>query len=157
MINKRGLQIAFGMIFSIILIAVIIAISFFVINYFLNLNECAEVSLFYNDFQNKVDTIWSSELASDEFTGRLPSGIETVCFGLLENGEGQEEYLELRTFRNRDANIFLLPVENACDIAFANIKHVKESGFQCFRVSENRVSIPLDKGSFDSLVSVGGN
>ena len=86
--EKRGsVQLSFGMIFSIIIIIVTVSIAFYVIAYFLDLRKCTEIGLFYKDFQDKIDDIWKSEFASEEFVGRLPSGIDGVCLGNLVDGE----------------------------------------------------------------------
>ena len=79
--GKRGeIYISFGMIFSVILIIAIIGVSFYAINYFLNLGKCAEISLFYQGFQNEIDEAWSSEIVKTTFVGKLPVEIESVCF-----------------------------------------------------------------------------
>lgn len=155
--NKGSIDLSFGMIFSIILIAAIIAVGFYTISYFLNLGKCTEVSLFYDDFQKAVNRAWNSEIARDEFSGSLPSGIESVCIGGLNSGNSifLKEVTELRRFRSQNANTFLYPVKKACNQAFANIEHIDiEDSFRCFPVVNKKVKIKLDKGSFDALVKI---
>ena len=155
--NKRGdISLSFGFIFSIILIAAIVGIAFYAISYFVDLGNCTEISLFYNDFQNSVDDAWASEITKDVFVGTLPSGIESVCIGDVEQGIDTEEYRELSRYGRFEANVFLYPPKKACDEAYKKIEHIniEELGFECFQVRDGKVSIGLEKGSFDSLVRI---
>ena len=156
--GKKGIiGMSFGMMFSIFLIIAIIAIAFYTINYFLDLQRCTEVSLFYQDFQDKVDTAWSSEITKREFTGSLPGGIKSVCFGNLNQSGAGEEYEELRKYRVFEANMFLYPIRKTCDLAYINIQHIdltELQGWHCFPVEGGKVETQLEKGSFDALVKI---
>lgn len=148
---------SFSMIFSIFLIISIIAIAFYTINYFLDLQRCTETSLFYQDFQDKVDRAWSSEITKQKFTGSLPRGIESVCFGDLNQQGLGEEYDELRKYRVFEANMFLYPIKKTCDLAYINIQHIDLSqlgGWHCFPTERGKVEIQLEKGNFDALVKI---
>ena len=156
--NKRGLQISFGIIFSIIIIIAIIGVAFYAISYFVDLGRCTDISLFHNDFQEEVNEIWNSEIARESFVGTLPGGIEAVCF---KNPESQVnlrggEYEELQDYFVTRGNTFLYPVESACGQESRIIDHLdlSELEWHCFGVREKQVRIPLEKGSFDSLVRV---
>ena len=153
------MSLPFGMIFSIILIAAIIGIGFYTINYFVNLGKCTEIGLFYQDFQDKVDRAWNSEITRDEFVGKLPNGIKSVCFGDLSQTLGRtgKEYDALRKYRNVDANMFLYPPEKSCGLEYRKIEHVDFSEldvFSCFSTTGGQVRIKLEKGSFDALVKI---
>ena len=157
--HKRGLELTFSMIFSIIIIIAIVGVSFYAINYFLNLGKCTEISLFFKEFKDEVDKAWASEITRDTYIGKLPRKIESVCFH--ENnaiGTG-EEYEELKDYFRIGGNIFLYPSEATCNQVYKKIQHVdlSELGWYCFPVRNNKVEIPLEKGSFDALVKVKKN
>ena len=153
---------SFAMIFSIILIGFIIATAVYAINFFLGISSCSNIGLFHSEFQRDVDKAWVSEISKDTFVGKLPRRIESVCLGsLMEPGEGvsSKEYSELRRFRNFEGNIFLYPPKKACDFGIETLEHVDLSGInglKCFPVNKGEIRFSLDKGSFDSLVKVGG-
>ena len=158
--EKRGdIELSFGMIFSIILIAVVIAVGIYAINYFVGLGKCSEVGLFYKDLKEEVDRAWNSEITRESFDSRLPSGIASVCFGSLENGGGKflEEYNALRRYRNQEGNVFLYPPEKSCDQPVLKVEHIDFSdlgNFECFDVIDGVVKFKLEKESFDNLVKV---
>ena len=152
---------AFGMIFSIILIAAIIGVAFYAISYFLNLGKCTEISLFYQEFQDEVDEAWNSEITRDRFVGSLPGGIKAVCFYDKDPGgsppNSREEYEALEDYFRIGGNIFLHPPERACGQVTLTIKHINLSGlgdWHCFETEKGEVTIHLEKGSFDSLVKI---
>ena len=59
--EKRGqIQISFGMIFSIIIIIAIVAVSIYVITIFLDFNKCGKVVLFYEDLEEEIQKAWES-------------------------------------------------------------------------------------------------
>jgi hypothetical protein len=164
--NKRGLQLTFGMIFSIIIIIAIVGVSFYAINYFLNLGKCTEISLFYQDFQKEVDKAWNSEITKETYIGNLPRKIESVCFLDREPEETTvsfgvgEEYEVLEDYFRIGGNMFIYPPEETCNQVYKTVQHIDVSeldGWHCFPVRENRVEIPIDKGSFDALVKVKKN
>lgn len=162
--GKRGQGVfgmSFGMIFSIILIIFILAAAFFVIRNFLNLSECADTGLFYDDLQNEVDKAWKSSFYQDVFEVKLPSRITYVCFGGLEQEPGsateKEKQDELKSdYFGRGNNVFLYPNSKACDsrLASYNLTHVDIEKFFCISESGGKLSVKLEKGSFDALVKV---
>lgn len=161
MSNKRGLELSFGLIFSLILIAAIIGVAFYAINYFLNLGSCTEVSLFYQNFQEEIDEAWNSEITRDRFLGDLPNGIKAVCFYDRDLGvniePGGEEFEALEGYTHIGGNTFLFPPERACKQVSRTTEHVDflELGeWHCFPVEKGKVTIPFEKGSFDSLVKI---
>ena len=158
--QKRGvISISFSMIFSVILIIAIIGVSFYAINYFLNLGKCAEISLFYQGFQNEIDEAWSSEIARTTFVGKLPGDIESVCFRESGASGVGKEYEASEDYFRTGGNMFLYPPERACNQVLIKAKHIDLTGFGwgCFSVRDNRVEIPIEKGSFDALVKIKRN
>ena len=142
-----------------ILIAAIVGIAFYAIGYFLNLGKCTEVSLFYQNFQEEIDEAWNSEITRDRFSGDLPNGIKAVCFydrNLGLEGRG-EEFEALEGYTHIGGNTFLFPPEKACKQISRTTKHVdfSELGeWYCFPTEKGKVTIPFEKGSFDSLVKI---
>ena len=156
--NKRGIQLSFGFIFSVILIAVIVFVGFYAISKFMGITDCANTAVFYDDFRSEVNRAWNSEIYQGVFEGNLPKGIEEVCLGnLSETDIGK--YEDLETFFYSDFNVFLRPVEKACvDSAALKINHLEFdfSGIECFRVRNGKIALNLKKGSFDANVILNG-
>ena len=165
--NKRGsIEISFGMIFSIIIIIAIIGVAVYAITTFMDFGNSASIGLFYNDFQETVDEIWSSATTNKIVSFSLPNSIEFVCFGSIANGINSLRYetqlKELRRsssgFQQQTNNIFLYPSVKAKDLAFNKINRIDltsiENGFDCFEAKSGKVIIRLSKGEFQSLVKV---
>lgn len=89
MINKDGqTQISFGLIFSMILIIFFITFAIYGIGKFLCLSKAAQVEIFKNDLQNKINLMRESTQGSSNSSNYyLPRKIEQVCFhdGEFEN------------------------------------------------------------------------
>jgi len=156
MFNKRGQSqfMSIGVIFSIIIIIALLGVSIYVVTKFVGIGRCADMALFKKDFQEKIDRAWSSEIVNDIFIGKLPSGVESVCF----NGEGGigREYNALKLYLRNDANVFFYPPDQACNSPWTKINHIKIDKWQCFSVEDGKVEIGILKGSFDSLVNIVG-
>jgi len=150
---------SFAMIFSIIIIIAILGVAIYVINTFLGLQKCTEQSLFYDELQKEVDRVWNSERTVTTFTGRLPRGVDSVCFGNSDsvNPAYREEYEVFRRYFRVDANLFLYPPEQACDPEYLTLEHAsfeELGGFTCFEADGREVKIGIEKGSFDPLVRI---
>jgi len=170
MIKKRAkkgqLEISFSMIFSIIVIIAIVATSFYVIRFFLNLNKCNEVGFFFNDFQKKVDSAWASGDTQSTFESDLPGSIRAVCFGNYSlvaptgNTADMQKYNEMKDYikSRRDKNLFIYPISGSCDsnLAYYDLKHSIPAGgqFFCINTQDGKLSVKLSKTSSDSLVKL---
>tara|TARA_Y100000310_G_scaffold343518_1_gene451574 strand:- start:2599 stop:3105 length:507 start_codon:yes stop_codon:yes gene_type:complete len=165
--EKRGaLSLSFGMIFSILMIVAILGIAFFAISHFLNLQKCTTTTLFHQDFQNKINSAWSAEIVSEEFSLSLPSRIKLVCFGDLENpgtltGETKKAYEELEKYstlkQQEESNLFLHPQEKSCDMGYVRVSHIDLSEldkFTCFETRDGKIKLEIEKGSEDALVKI---
>ena len=157
--KKRGqIELSFGMIFSILAIISIIAIGFYVIRVFLELNKCTDIGYFYEKLANEVDKAWKSPIYRGSFKGQLPGKIEKVCFGDL-NGDFDEDYeniyKELRRYAVLEKNVFMHPIKEACEeLAYYKLEHVNIEEFFCADVINSEASIKLEKGSTDALVKL---
>ncbi len=160
--KKKGqFQISFGMIFSIIIIVATIAVSGYVITNFLKISKCSDIGLFYNDLQKDVDKAWASEITNNLFEGKLPGGIESVCFGNVSSslGDKSEEAEFLRRYYRQDKNIFLYPTQRACDsnLAYHKLNHIQLSEFFCVSADSGKVSFRISKSNQESLVRISPN
>lgn len=148
----------FSVIFSIILIAVFIAVAFYFIGIFMDWWGCADSGQFIDDFQLEVDNAWKSQSSDKIFSGSLSSGIEYVCFADLSqsssgNSIEREIYQELKKNADYTANLFFYPAKEAC-IKSTFIEHIKFSGNPYCIPVNGRVEIKLEKRFDENLVNV---
>lgn len=155
---KRGqLEISFGMIFSIIIIIAVLAISFYVIQYFTNLTKCSTLGLFYEDIQKETNTAWQGTTSKSLFVGNVPSQVSYVCFGnmtISPKAADTERYNELRkTYRLSGSNSFMYPIQKSCSgLSEHNINHANIPEFFCIKQVGGKVKVSLEKGAFDNSV-----
>lgn len=121
------MSLPFGVIFSIFLIIIFIAVAIVVIKNWLGLQKCTQVVTFYDDLQTKVNEAYSGTGYKDWMDISLPSGIKEVCFADFsksQSGKFKEEYQELKRFRSYDANTFPYPGNDACSNEYYQINHL---------------------------------
>ena len=149
MSKKAQFEMGFSMIFSIIVIIAIIGVSVYVINFFLKIDECGDVGFFYKDLQDEVDKAWRTSIYRGDFADKTPNKIEQVCFGNI-NDRGNDEISEqIRIKINElvyavdETNIFLYPLEKACDadLAYNKINHVEIEGFFCIEAENFKLKL----------------
>lgn len=124
-LNKRAdINLSFGVIFSVILIAVFIFAAVYAINFFLDYSQCVQVGSFYDGLQKEVSNAYLSQSTENKkFQISLPSSIDKICFANLSapiTNPG-EEYDLIADFYLEDANLFLIPGESACGIPYKKI------------------------------------
>lgn len=166
-VSKRSqgvLGLSFGVIFSIILIIFFILVAFIAIRAFLGTQKCAQIGIFIDDFQEEINKAWNSQKSSFEFKGRLPSNLEYICFLDLEKSITATGVLgdigrELGVYGGINANLFLYPTKNSCDMPHHNIKHLDlekttSKNPHCIVVDSGRIDIQIEKGFQDALVAV---
>ena len=163
---KRGsIEISFGMIFSIIIIIALIGVAVYAITAFLDFSDDAQVGLFYEEFQNSVNDIFSSATTNRVISFSVSNSIEFVCFGSIANNIDAGQYnIQLRAlreassgFQQQNTNTFMYPPEEAGDLAFKKIDKIDLSSlntFDCFEVEAGKIRVTLSKGEFESLVKV---
>ena len=154
--NKRGFEMSFSFIFSVILIGVIIFVSFYVIGKFIGVKNRAEQGMFYDNFQERINRAWNSEIVNDVFEGRVPSGIDKVCLGNISVASSIPEYEELQYASSR-SNVFMYPSKSNCEGLDSNkINHIgfDYPGIKCFDVNGGKVIIKIKKDSLDSWVKL---
>lgn len=162
---KRGsIEISFGMIFSVIIIIVLIGVAVYGITIFLQIGKSAEISLFYEEFQESVNEIWSSATTNKVASFPVSKSIKFVCFGSLSgaySGGYNQQFNSLKEsssgFQQQNTNTFLYPPEKAGEFTFKKIDKIDATSlgaFDCFEVRKGKVSIRLSKGEFESLVKI---
>lgn len=167
--GKRGaISLSFGMIFSVIMIIGIIAVGFYAINFFLNMQNCSNIGLFKDEFQGKINKARASEIASERISLRIPNQIKLVCFGNLENpgslsGRTEQAHSELKMFisvsQRENSNMFLYPASQACKMGYSEVNHldITELGngqFSCIENEDGEVTFKLKKESGDAFVKI---
>jgi|SRR3989344_4400070 len=160
--KKRGdIGLSFNVIFSIIIIVVILAVAFYVISSFWGLSKCSQVGLFYDDLKDYINKAWQSTMHKETFKGELPSGIESVCFGLLSqnsNAKDRDMRTELskRYINSKKNNVFLYPPNKACDGELGSIKleHIETQSFFCVPVNDGKIQLLTETDQFSSLVKL---
>ena len=163
-INKKAqgiMGMPFSVIFSVILIAIFLAVAIYAIMHFMGIKKCAEVGLFIDDFENAVDSAWNSQSSSKTFTSSLPSRIQYVCFADLNEDVNiatfREIHEKLQENSDYSDNMFFYPQEKDC-IESKKILHInaglEEKNPNCLAVVNGKIAIKLEKGFNDALVKV---
>ena len=157
--KKRGqfiFGLSFGVIFSIIIIIAIIAVAIYTITHFLSLSNCAQVALFYEDLQKEVDRAWNSGKYSNEFKGKIPSGIKTVCFGKFTQDSSIEDGQFKSEVFGSTRNVFLYPLEKACEgEGFSyNLKHATTENFFCENAIDGKINVRIVKQTTEALAKL---
>lgn len=155
--NKRKgqIELSFGVIFSIIIIIATIALGVYFIQKFISTSDCVTVNEFTRKLQDSIDRAWRSPVAQQEFSGNLPTNIESICFGSINlrgNGEYSEEYAELERYKNMDGNLFFYPPTKACGgrNAYTKLEHTKVNSFFCVKNQKGKITLRIVKESAET-------
>jgi len=154
----------FGMIFSIILIVVFLAVAGIVVKHFLGLQKCSEIGFFMRDFQTSVDKVWKSSSRSETFTSTLPGGIKEVCFVNFNESFSpamEEKYGSVeRRYGFYNPNFFFFPPEGACEIQYTTFQHlnitsvVEERNPYCITNGDGGIEIKISKDFNEALPKI---
>lgn len=161
--GKRGQQtfsMSFGMIFSIFLIIMIVAIAIYAIVKFVDIGGCAQVGLFYEDLQGEMDRAWNSGSGRYEdgsFEIRVHNSVKNVCFGNASSASSPytdlaDKFIDYEEGRN----VFLDPPEEICnELGSKKINHVIIPSFFCEEVdNKGNIKIKISKPSGGALVEI---
>ena len=160
--------------FSIFIIIAIIAVAFYAITHFLSLDNCAQIGMFYDDFQGEITQAWKDEIYEDTFVVKLPKEVETVCFGTLSQlttfapDQPIQEELKNKYSSSTDTYVFLIPKKDneLCEgMSRLKLQHAEASDdylldtnkFFCkpaIDLSKPDTTIRLKISSTESLVSI---
>lgn len=149
---------SFSMIFSIILIIFFLAAAFMAIKYFLDYQKKVQIGLFFTDFQDKINEVWSSlgfVESESVFESTLPKSINYACFVdfSASSGSGLNSQLfdELRiegAGRN-NANFVLYPYSETFGMGSKNINHINIAKLTsannpyCIKVTAGKIKIEI--------------
>jgi len=159
--TKAQIDISFGMIFSLILIAVFIAVAFFAIKAFLDQKKSINEGIIIRDLQTEVDRIWRSSQGENnyKFERRINEKIEYVCFydrNKVISGGFQDIGKELKRVSSSDTNFYFYPVRES-NLESATINHINmelSMNPYCISTEGGFIEITLSKNIGESLVKV---
>lgn len=152
--RKEGqMQLSFGMMFSIFIIIVTIAVAFYVIKEFFLTSKCTELKAFHDDVQREIDTVWRSAAAQLSYQQSLPSSVKAICFGDPKTWDARTHRAEAETFasyRTTENNFFIYPVQCGKATSVRKLSHVGiQKGF-CVPTAKGEVRLTLSKASSTS-------
>ena len=136
----QGMELPFKMIFSIIMIAVIIFVGFFVINMFLDQTKQVELNTLPNEIREAVVQAWqSSETERTIELTEVSGGIEEICFVDFSESPRGTSYSYYTLFENFDdeANFFYYPLMKAEKYKSFTSWQIKCGNNDCLRVPTN--------------------
>lgn len=151
------MQLSFGMIFSILIIIVTLAVAFYVIKEFVQTSSCSSIQLYYDDLTLEIDKVWKSSGAQLTFSRDVPSSVNAVCFGNPAE-LGQQYATEksvLGRFAGQEKNAFIVPVQCGTQTSVRTLQHVAIENAFCVRAVKEKISFRLQKaGSTAREVSI---
>jgi hypothetical protein len=164
--NKKAegfMGMSFSMIFAIILIVFFIIVAFIAIKSFLDVKNCAQLGIFYQDFQDTITGIWDSTSNHQTFPAMLPTSVKYVCFADFSKqitGPNEDIGNDLSIFEGTEDNLFLYPRENECDMPTKKIEHIdlqsvtKDENPYCIPVVKGKINMNINKGFGQNLVKI---
>lgn len=143
--RKAQMQLSFGMIFTIILIAIFIAFAIFGIKTFLASQQTIQLNQFISALQEDVNDAYNSALSNRTESYNLPKTIEQVCF---------ED--------SSSSNLFLIGEDSYFQKTIKNIDIVKTVEGQkdnklCVEVKSGKISLVIEKRFGESSVIIRKN
>lgn len=159
MTKRAQIQMSFGVIFSIIIIAATLGIAGYVILKVWNAGNDAGCKLFYSDLQKKIDEAWNQDGGSSYvFSGSASSESEKVCFGYTNQTFAELDkaaHEKIEEYSSKSVNLFFYPIASCGDSSFSyNLKHIKTDKFFCVDIQNGKASVKIAKGTFDALVKL---
>jgi hypothetical protein len=144
--NKRGdgaVGMSFGWMFSLLLIIFFILAAIYGIRFFLDMSQCSQVGLFYDELKDNVADAYKSPSSDFEMKINIP-GVKQICFANLSDkiSGSLSAYEEINLYEIYDANVFLIPSSKACDMPYNKIPYLNISKITasknplCFDISD---------------------
>src|SRR3989344_2430748 len=151
--GKKGqIDLSFGFIFGIIIVIATVAVAFYAITYFLNIQKCANIGLFYNNLGSEINKSWvaNGETINKPFTRTVPESVKSVCFGnlssIIVSSDSKEQYMVLKKkFEGEEKNVFLYPTKSACNQGSFNLQHIKVDRFFCINQTKGKVTVKISR------------
>lgn len=161
--KKGQIQLSYGMIFSVFLIAVFVAVAVFAIWKFIDIQKCTNTGMFVNGLRSEIDRIYRSNLANDkELKLNLnEKKTEYVCFFDPEKSVyGKYENIGKELKRNIDDyenNFYFYPKTSSC-LSSVKIERTDMDAFEsnpyCLKSEEGEFKFLLTKEIRDELVKI---
>ncbi len=155
---------SFGMIFSIILMAIFIGFAFYAIQKFLELQNSTQVAKFARDLQADVDKMWKGSQGVQQKEYFLPSKIKHVCIIDFRSGSpvGKYEdfYEDLDQFYHENENMFFHPAGSADGNdakwlrSIALNKITQSENPYCFENVKGKIKLVIKKEFGEALVTI---
>jgi hypothetical protein len=160
--NKKGqIQLSFGMIFSVIIIAITLFVAGYVIMSFLKTSNCAKLGNFDKALGSEIDLVYQNLGETNKKITTLPaipSKVSWVCFGSLnQNADGADkekrDYFISNNLKKSD-NLFFYPIQQSCERKYAsfNLEHVTTPNFFCLPVKSDKVEPRITKNDSTNLL-----
>jgi hypothetical protein len=161
--EKRGFELSFTFIFSLILIAVFIFVAIWAIKHFLELKDRTMIQTAIEDLKSEVAEVWQAEESRKNITLLFPSTVKAICFANLSNINNPP--LDLAPYKqlyhNKEKNVFILPftlrnkydIEGAYMVSCGVVNCLNFANPLCVDVRGGKVNLVL-KGLPDGKVNV---
>lgn len=129
----------------------------------MNIERKAQIGLFYEELQNKINEAWQAGSASFSFNSTLASGIEYVCFiNVSADSSGADSFeKEVKDYAkyNRikpEINLLLWPIKKAAGLERKTIEHIRlpDSNPYCIAVVNGKISFRIEKDMDEALPTV---
>lgn len=156
------MKISFGMIFSIILIVIFIAVAFYGISKFLDYQKRIQIGQFVNYFQEDVKKMNSPGSISQDYS--LPNAIEYICFADVlkkSSGDYAEFYNEFKlSSSGGDKNMFFYPKKaaegyNSIKLENINLENITNiENPYCIKNEKGQVKINIKMNLGENLVTI---
>jgi type II secretory pathway pseudopilin PulG len=158
--HKKGqIQLSFGMIFSVIIIAIVLFVAVYVLMNFIKTRDCVQLGTFNQNLVNEIQRAYNSQGQSLTFQGSLPAKITSVCFGNLEGPSAQvdkskQQYFKARSMTSK--NLFFYPSLESCsnNINAYLLEHIQLSEFFCISSSAGKVELRISKEPLEAFVEL---
>ena len=134
------MKLSFGMIFSIFLVIIFLAVAIYFIIKFINIQHLIQIETFKNDLQADINQMWQSQQGSQEREYSLPTKVNAICFM-------DDDYQNLMF--ESDALIDGQNIKNI-DIDFITSKDTR----YCIPNIEGKVKMTLVKDYGETLVKI---
>jgi len=156
--KRAQFQLSFGMIFSIFLIIATIGIAVYAILHFIQINDMTICVEFYENLKQKVDTAWNADMVKTNFSNRVPSKTQFVCFGNVSltapKNKDREILSEIKSFYRGKNNLFFYPAGSCGEQFSFNVPHIKTDNFFCIENKKGKVTVEISKNIEDALVKL---
>ena len=163
MVDKRGdIQMSFGMIFSIIIIAATIAVAIYAITLFMNSTEKIKYGTITKDIEEQAKQLRQAEGGSKAITLDAPRNVEELCFVDLSKNSQNAQFLEFKDYdSSKEMNFFFYPIGEAEKLDADSGRKLncgtENNYIDCFVFARNPLCIPVEGGRVKIRLTNPGN